>query len=67
MTKKQRAQELLEYVENIRDEEGYAVVDVNIGEDTLYDPLSLKGNKDLTRRPTSFRPISPFASVSTAT
>ncbi len=47
MTKKQRAQELLEYVENIRDEEGYAVVDVNIGEDTLYDPLSLKGNKDL--------------------
>ena len=48
MTKKERAQEMLNYLENVTDEEGFAVVDVNLSEETaLYDPLSLKGHKDL--------------------
>lgn len=47
--RKQRSEEILAYVESIRDKDGYAVVDVNITEETqLYDPLSLKGNKDLS-------------------
>lgn len=49
MNKKERAEQMLHYLESVRDEEGYAVVDVNVGEDvTLYDPLSLKGHKDLS-------------------
>ncbi len=45
---KQKKEELMRYLERIRDEGGNAVVDVNLGEgDTLYDPLSLKGDKDL--------------------
>ncbi len=48
MNRKERAQEMLEYLESVKDEEGFAVVDVNITEETeLYDPLSLKGHKDL--------------------
>lgn len=47
MNKKQRAAEMLEYLESVRDKDGFAVVDVNLGEDALYDPLSLKGHKDL--------------------
>ncbi len=47
MKNKQREAELLRYIENIRDEEGYAVVDVCLDGETLYDPLSLKGQKDL--------------------
>ena len=38
---------MLTYLEEIRDEEGYAVVDVNIEAEELYEPLSLKGHKDL--------------------
>ncbi len=49
MTRKQSKQELKEYIEHIRDSEGNAVVDVALGENTeLYDPLSLKGQKDLS-------------------
>ena len=49
MNRKQRKEELLKYIEHIRDGEGYAVVDVSLGEEvTLYDPLSLKGQKDLS-------------------
>lgn len=48
MNRKQRKEELLKYIEHIRDDEGYAVVDVSLGEEvTLYDPLSLKGQRDL--------------------
>lgn len=48
MKTKQKKEELLKYIEQIRDEDGNAVVDVNLGEDVpLYDPLSLKGQKDL--------------------
>lgn len=43
MNRKQRKEELLKYIERIRDDEGYAVVDVSLGEGVeLYDPLSLK-------------------------
>lgn len=49
MNRKQRKEELLAYIEHIRDDDGYAVVDVDLGEDvTLYDPLSLNGQKDLS-------------------
>lgn len=47
MKKKQEKEELLRYIERIRDEEGNAVVDVDLGETAVYDPLSLKGQKDL--------------------
>lgn len=48
MNKKREKEELLRYVERIRDSEGNAVVDVNLGDGvTVYDPLSLKGEKDL--------------------
>lgn len=38
----------MEYIESVMDDEGFAVVDVNLGEEDRYDPLSLKGNKDLS-------------------
>ena len=47
MNRKQRKEELLRYIETIRDGEGYAVVDVSLERETLYDPLSIKGQKDL--------------------
>ncbi len=48
MKRKQEKEELIRYIERIRDDEGHAVVDVDLGEDvTRYDPLSLKGQKDL--------------------
>ncbi len=48
MTRKERARELREYLDSVKDGEGFAVVDVNITDETeLYDPLSLKGHKDL--------------------
>ena len=47
MNRKQEKRELREYIERIRDEEGYAVVDVDLENVALYDPLSLKGEKDL--------------------
>ena len=47
MNRKQRKQEILKYIESILDDEGYAVVDVCLDEENLYDPLSLKGQKDL--------------------
>lgn len=37
----------MEYIESVMDDEGFAVVDVSLGEEDRYDPLSLKGNKDL--------------------
>ncbi len=47
-TRKQRKQELLDYIQRIRDENGNAVIDINLSRETLYDPLSLKGDKDLS-------------------
>lgn len=48
MNRKQRKEELLKYIERIRDDEGFAVVDVSLGKEvTVYDPLSLKGQRDL--------------------
>ena len=47
MNRKQRKEELLKYIESIRDREGYAVVDVSLERETLYDPLGIKGQKDL--------------------
>lgn len=48
MNHKQRKQELLNYIEHLCDEDGNAVVDVDLsGDISLYDPLSLKGQKDL--------------------
>lgn len=50
MIRKQKKQELLEYIERILDDEGNAVVDVNLGGGgEIYEPLSLKGDKDLGR------------------
>ncbi len=45
-TRKQEKKELLEYIERTLDENGNAVVDVCLPEE-VYDPLSLKGEKDL--------------------
>ncbi len=47
MNRKQRKEELIQYIERIRDDEGYAVVDVSLEGVELYDPLSLKGQRDL--------------------
>ncbi len=47
-TRKQRKEEIRAYIESVMDEEGFAVVDVNLDRETMYDPLSLKGNKDLS-------------------
>ncbi len=48
MTRKQSKEELKEYIESIRDGEGNVVVDVDLSGDTpRYNPLSLKGRKDL--------------------
>ncbi len=48
MNRKREKQELLSYIERIMDKDGNAVVDVSLGDDVaLYDPLSLKGEKDL--------------------
>lgn len=45
MKLKQGKQELMEYVERIRDGEGNAVIDVNLGDAAdIYDPLSMKGD-----------------------
>ena len=46
--RKREKQELLKYIERIRDENGNAVVDVALDGVALYDPLSLKGEKDLS-------------------
>lgn len=49
MNGKQEKEELIRYIEHIRDEEGNAVVDVDLGEEVQrYDPLSGKGEKDLS-------------------
>ena len=45
--RKEEKQELLEYIKNTLDENGNAVVDVCLDGTELYDPLSLKGEKDL--------------------
>ena len=47
-TRKQKKRDLLEYIERIRDENGNAVIDINLNAETLYEPLSLKGDKDLS-------------------
>lgn len=48
MTRREKKEELKQYIERIRDGEGYAVVDVDLGGDTpRYDPLSMKGQRDL--------------------
>ena len=48
MKRKQNKEEIKKYVERIRDGEGNAVVDVNLSDGVeIYDPLSLKGDKDL--------------------
>ncbi len=48
MTRKQSKQELKEYIEHVCDGEGNAVVDVDLSSDAeIYDPLSMKGEKDL--------------------
>lgn len=47
-TRKREKLELLQYIERICDENGNAVVDIDLSQDvTLYDPLSMKGEKDL--------------------
>ena len=48
MKRKQEKQELIAYIERIRDNDGNAVIDVDLSETSLYDPLSLKGEKDLS-------------------
>ncbi len=49
MNRRKRKEEILRYIEHICDEEGYAVIDVSLGEGvTVFDPLSLKGDKDLS-------------------
>ncbi len=47
-TRKQKKKDLLDYIQRIRDEDGNAVIDVNLCEESLYEPLSLKGDKDLS-------------------
>lgn len=48
MNKRKEKDELLKYVEKIRDDDGNAVVDVCLSDEVaIYDPLSLKGVKDL--------------------
>lgn len=48
MNKRKEKDELLKYVEKIRDDDGNAVVDVCLSDEVaIYDPLSLKGAKDL--------------------
>lgn len=49
MNHKKRAEELIKYLSHIKDEEGYAVVDVNLSDgSTLYNPLSTRDNRDLS-------------------
>lgn len=48
ISRKQRAEEVIEYIKSIRDEEGYAVVDIDVsGGDGLYDPLGMGKGRDL--------------------
>ena len=47
-TRKQKKKDLLDYIQRIRDGDGNAVIDVNLCEENLYEPLSLKGDKDLS-------------------
>ncbi len=47
MNRKQEKEELKNYIEHLCDKDGYAVVDINIDSQNMYDPLSLKGEKDL--------------------
>lgn len=47
MNRKEQKREILQYIEHISDGEGNAVVDVNLEGVPLYEPLSLKGQKDL--------------------
>ena len=48
MNRKKRAEEVIEYLKGIRDGEGYAVVDIDVGDgSTLYDPLSMGKQRDL--------------------
>ncbi len=48
MSRKERAEEVIEYLKNIRDEEGYAVVDIDASDAaSLYDPLGMGTGKDL--------------------
>ncbi len=48
MRRKQEKRELLEYIERTMDGDGNAVVDVSLDDkETLYNPLSQKGDKDL--------------------
>ena len=47
--KKERMAELIKYVEEIRDENGFAVVDVDLKNGAeIYDPLSVGKNRDLS-------------------
>lgn len=46
--KKLRAEEIIRYVEAMRDKEGYAVVDVEPKEGELYHPLCTRENRDLS-------------------
>ena len=48
INRKQVKEELLQYIDRIRDENGNAVVEVALEGVTLYDPLSVKGEKDLS-------------------
>lgn len=48
MNKKSQTEELIRYLEEIRDEEGYAVVNVNLRDGAaLYDPLCMPDQLDL--------------------
>ncbi len=47
MNRKQRAEEVIEYVKSIRDDEGYAVVDVDVSDTALYNPLGMGAERDL--------------------
>lgn len=47
MIGKKHTEELIEYLKQIRDDEGYAVVNINLEGNEIYDPYSMKEQKDL--------------------
>ena len=47
--KKYRADEIVRFVDSIKDQDGYAVIDVNLREGAeIYNPLSAQSNRDLS-------------------
>lgn len=48
MRAKEEAKKFLNYIEEMKDEEGFAVVDVSLREGALYNPYSMSENHDLS-------------------